>query len=89
MCTCGVYGLWCDLFCKGCKFWCTCILSPVDTCSHGNVQLSNGSSSYYPSGYRKFSGRVEVCVTGKYVDICPGSVDVQQVCSYLGYSGIV
>ena len=69
--------------------YCTCILSPVDTCSHGDIRLSNGSSSQYPTGYEQYSGRLEICVNGVYVDVCPGSVDVQQVCSYLGYSGIM
>ena len=65
----------------------SCILSPVDTCSHGSIRLSNGSSSNYPTGYGELSGRVEVCVNGEYFDVCSGSVDVQQVCSRLGYPG--
>ena len=59
----------------------------ADTCSEGDIRLSNGSSLDYPNGYRESSGRVEVCINGEYVDVCPGSVDVQQVCSYLGYTG--
>ena len=64
-------------------------LFTVDTCYDGDIRLSNGSSLYYPDGYREYSGRVEVCINGEYVDVCPGSVGVQQVCSYLGYTGII
>ena len=60
----------------------------VDTCSEGDMQLTSGSDLYYPNGYHESSGRVEVCVNGEYIDVCPGSIDVQQLCSHLGYSGI-
>ena len=64
-------------------------LFSADTCYEGDIRLSNGSRLTYPDGYQESSGRVEVCVDGEYIDVCPGSVDVQQVCSYLGYTGIL
>ena len=87
VCVCNV--VWWSL-CGECQLhFMECVWFPVDTCYGGEVVLSSGSASYYPNGYREYSGRVEVCVNGEYIDVCPGSVDIQHVCSYLGYSGIV
>ena len=61
----------------------------AENCTDGEMRLSNGSTSYYPSGYSEYSGRVEVCVNGEFVDVCPGPTDAQQVCSSLGYPGIL
>ena len=63
------------------------VLFPLDTCDDGNMRLNNGFFLTYPDSYQESSGRVEVCVNGEYVDVCPGSVDVQQVCSRMGYPG--
>ena len=43
----------------------------------------------YPTGYGVASGRVEVCVNGEYVDVCPGSISAQAVCAGLEYAGTV
>ena len=63
------------------------VVFPVDTCYEGGIQLSNGSGFDYPDGYGEASGRVEICVNGEFVDVCPGSVDLQEVCSNMGYAG--
>ena len=69
------------------------LLHPVlffaDTCYEGDVRLSNGSYVYYLNGYTESSGRVEVCVNGEFIDVCSGSINVEEVCSYLGYPGTV
>lgn len=64
-----------------------CIVSfPAD---NGDMRLSNSFMLYYPSGYSEYSGRVEIFVNGQFVDICSGSIDVQEVCNNFRYPGIL
>ena len=66
----------------------TCI-TPPETCTEGDLELRNGFTVEYPTGYRAASGRVEVCVNGEYVDVCQGSITAQAICTDMQYAGIV
>ena len=55
----------------------------------GVIVLNNRTDISYPIGPSEVSARVEVCVDGEFVEICPGAVDVGLVCNYFRYSGRV
>ena len=71
-CTCLLY---CHLVCKE-SFLCP----PAIPCQNGTVRLVGGANNY--------SGRVEVCVDGKWGTVCGDSFTQEHavaVCSRLGY----
>ena len=52
------------------------------SCSHGDVQLVDGSTS--------LEGRVEICIDGTYGTVCDDSWDdddAEVVCRQIGYLG--
>lgn len=50
----------------------------MDTCSEDTVRVGNASRVTIPAGSKQtYTGRVEICHNGEYIDVCNDTVDPQ------------
>ena len=62
----------------------------MDRCYESNIRLGNNSEVYLPYSTSFYTGRVEICSNGEYVDVCNNTQEAQyfanRSCDYF-YSG--